>query len=79
MGSRLGLTFAEFFMCNLENKIVEENPYLLSNMYARYAGVYAKSTLINQLFAKCFCLSYGKASLYIYKHIYVYIYIYIYI
>ena len=36
MGSRLGPTFADFYMCNLENKIFEENPNLLPSMYARY-------------------------------------------
>ena len=36
MGSALGPTFAEFYMCNLENKVFESNPDLKPIMYVRY-------------------------------------------
>ena len=36
MASRLGPRFAEFYMCNLENNVIEENPNVLPSMYARY-------------------------------------------
>ena len=36
LGCQLGPTFAEFHMCNLENKVFGENQNLLPSMYARY-------------------------------------------
>ena len=36
MGSPLGPTFADFYMCNLENDIFENNPDIKPFMYARY-------------------------------------------
>ena len=47
MGSRLGLSFAKFYMCKLENKIFEEKPYLLPIMYARYVD--DKSKVVQSL------------------------------
>ena len=36
MGSALGPTFAEFYMCNLENKVFEQHPELKPFIYVRY-------------------------------------------
>ena len=36
MGSALGPTFADFYMCNLENRIFIENPELKPVIYVRY-------------------------------------------
>ena len=36
MGSCLGLTFADFFICNFENKIFSEHPEQKPRLYARY-------------------------------------------
>ena len=36
MGSCLGPTFAEFYMCHLENKVFDEHPSLKPNLYVRY-------------------------------------------
>jgi hypothetical protein len=36
MGSPLGPTFANFYMCNVENNIFEENPDMKPKLYARY-------------------------------------------
>ena len=36
MGSCLGPTFANFYMCNLENKVFQENPSLKPALYTRY-------------------------------------------
>ena len=36
MGSCLGPTFADFYMCNLENEIFNKNPGLKPKLYARY-------------------------------------------
>ena len=36
MGSALGPTFADFYMCNLENKVFQEQPDLKPIMYVRY-------------------------------------------
>ena len=36
MGSFLGPTFANFYMCNLENKVFESNPSLKPALYTRY-------------------------------------------
>ena len=35
-GSCLGPTFAEFYMCHLENKVFAEQPSLKPNLYVRY-------------------------------------------
>jgi len=36
MGSALGPTFADYYMCNLENSIFENHPELKPNIYVRY-------------------------------------------
>ena len=36
MGSPLGVTFANFDMCDLENKILDDNPHLKPTIYCRY-------------------------------------------
>ena len=36
MGSCLGPTFADFYMCNLENKVFNEHPSLKPALYTRY-------------------------------------------
>ena len=36
MGSPLGVTFANFYMCDLENKILDNNPQLKPPIYCRY-------------------------------------------
>jgi len=36
MGSALGPTFAEFYMCDLENRVFSDNPNLKPIIYARY-------------------------------------------
>ena len=36
MGTSLGPTFANFYMCNLENKIFNNNPQLKLKVYCRY-------------------------------------------
>lgn len=36
MGSALGPTFADFYMCNLENKVFDEHPDLKPEIYVRY-------------------------------------------
>ena len=36
MGSPLGVTFANFYMANLENRVFESNPELKPNVYCRF-------------------------------------------
>ena len=36
MGSPLGVAFANFYMCNLENKVFEQNPNLKPEVYCRF-------------------------------------------
>ena len=59
MGKRLGPTFAEFYMCNLENKIFESNPDLTPIFCAWYVEeillgsiTLNKFTKLNQSFKK---------------------------
>ena len=36
MGSPIGLTFANFYICDLEIKILDDNPHLKPTIYCRY-------------------------------------------
>ena len=36
MGSPLGATFANIYMCDLENKLLDDNPQLKPTIYCRY-------------------------------------------
>ena len=36
MGSPLGVTFANFYMINLENKVFRDQPNLKASIYCRY-------------------------------------------
>ena len=36
MGSPLGVTFANFYMCNIENNVMENHPHIKPIIYASY-------------------------------------------
>ena len=49
MGSPLGVTFANFYMCDLKIKLIDEKPHLKPHIYCRYSDIFVVTHNMTQI------------------------------